>query len=619
VPDPSSPASDLSVLVTPAMVAYGRALAEPRISPDGTEVAYVATVNRRAALTVVPVDGGADEVLTSDLVPKGSGGYGGGAFAWLPDGRGFVVAASGDLWLVPRRGGPARQLTTLGPDGAVGAPAVSPDGRAVAFTSDLRVVLVVRLDRDGREPVRLSAGADFAADPAWSADGSAVVWQEWDVPAMPWDDSRLVVRRVGPSSAVEVLHHAPDRQSLQAQPSPVDPTRVAFLTDATGWLNVTEVDATGRARTLVAEAREHGQPTWVQGQRSFAWSPDGGRLAFHRNEDGFGRLCVIDLASGAVREVAKGWHEGLTWRDDRLVAVRSGARTPTQLVAYDTTTWGRTLLARGPVAGWDGVLDEPDLVTWDAEDGAVVHGRLYRPRVPATGAGTRPPMLVWTHGGPTSQWGVSFLARIAYYAARGWAVLLADHRGSTGHGRDYTMAMRGRWGELDVSDTAAGIRAAIERGWCDPTRVVAIGGSAGGFTSYLLLARHPELLAAGVVAYGVADLASLDQTSHRFEAHYNQTLVGPPEVAAARYAERSPIHLAERITAPLLILQGTDDAVVAPEQSASIVERLQALGRIVEHQVYEGEGHGWSKPETVVDELERTDDFLRRHVLRCPR
>jgi dipeptidyl aminopeptidase/acylaminoacyl peptidase len=214
---------------------------------------------------------------------------------------------------------------------------------------------------------------------------------------------------------------------------------------------------------------------------------------------------------------------------------------------------------------------------------------------------------------------VSFLSRIAYFAAKGWAVLLADHRGSTGHGRAYTMAMRERWGELDVTDTAAGVRAAIERGWCDPTRVVAMGGSAGGFTSYLLLARFADLFAAGVVAYGVADLASLDQTSHRFEAHYNQTLVGPPAVAAERYAARSPIHLAECINAPLLVFQGTDDVVVTPDQSAAIVGQLEALGRTVEHHTYEGEGHGWTRPETVVDELERTEDFLRRHVLRCPR
>ena len=609
------------------MVAYARGIAEPRLSPDGREVAYVTTVNRRAALAVVPAGGGPEEVLTSDLVPRGQGGYGGGAFAWVPDGRALVVAAVGDLWLVSRDGGPARRLTEHGAEGRVGAPAVAPDGTRVAYTRDLRDVAVVSLAGGGAWPVRLSGGADFAADPAWSCDGARVLWQTWDVPAMPWDESRIVSRASDGSGPIELVHGAPDSQSLQAQPSPVDPASTALLTDGSGWLNVTVIGLDGEARPLVAEPAEHGTPTWVQGQRSFAWSPDGRRIAFTRNERGFGRLCVVAVdagdaagsATGPAVDVAKGWHESLTWHGGTLAAVRSGGKTPTQLVTYDTESWERTVLAHGPVAGWAAHLDEPELVSWAAPDGAVVHARLYRPRVPVTGPDSLPPLLVWTHGGPTSQWPVAFQARIAYFVAGGWAVLVTDHRGSTGHGRAYTMAMRERWGDLDVVDTLAGVRTAIEQGWCDPRRIVAIGASSGGFTTYHLLAREPELFAAGVSLYGVADLLHLDETSHRFERHYLHTIVGPLPATVERYRERSPVNLAERITAPLLVLQGSDDEVVSPAQSQAIVDRLRHLGRTVEHHVYDGEGHGWSRPETVIDELERTGDFLRRHVLRWRR
>ena len=241
-------------------------------------------------------------------------------------------------------------------------------------------------------------------------------------------------------------------------------------------------------------------------------------------------------------------------------------------------------------------------------------GRLFRPLEPV--AGGPPPLIAWVHGGPTDQWPVSFLPRIAYWQDRGWAVLVVDHRGSTGYGRAFQTALHGRWGEVDVGDVAGGLRAAGERGWGDRRRLVVMGGSAGGFTVLNVLARHPQLCAAGVDLYGVADLFSLAETTHRYEAHYLDSLVGPLPGAAGLYRERSPVHHADAITAPLLILQGSDDDVVPPAQSQAIADRVRARGGEVEIHLYEGERHGWGRPETVVDELRRTEAFLRRHVLR---
>jgi len=191
-----------------------------------------------------------------------------------------------------------------------------------------------------------------------------------------------------------------------------------------------------------------------------------------------------------------------------------------------------------------------------------------------------------------------------------------DHRGSTGHGRAYTQAMRAGWGDVDTADVAAGMRAAAANGWGDPNRMVPMGGSAGGFTVLNLLAHHPDLCAAGVDLFGVTDLFDLDETTHRFEAHYLHSMVGPLPDAADLHRDRSPVTVAEQITAPLLILQGKDDKVVPPAQSQAIADRLKALGRTVELHFYEGEGHGWLQPATVVDELGRIESFLRRHVLR---
>jgi dipeptidyl aminopeptidase/acylaminoacyl peptidase len=597
------------------MCAYGRTLAEPRLSPDGSLVAFVTTVSGRGQLVVVPATGGAEIVVTSQPAPRPSVSYGGGAFDWMPDGSALVYAAvDGGLWLTSVDGGPPRCVLAAQPAGPASAPAIAPDGTKVTCVIDSHYVAVASLADDGSWPIRISGDADFCFDPAFTTDSQWIAWQQWRVPDMPWDTSEIAARRADASGEILSAFSAVDAQAQQVRFAPGGQL-AGFLTDVDGFLNLWTFDPDFNAKPVVPEAFEHGDPSWGPGQRSFAWSPDGTRIAFNRNEVGFGRLCIADVATGEVEVVAKGVHGALSWQGDHLAAIRSGARTPTEIVVYDAK-WQRVQVARGPVAGFESAtLVEPELVEWAGDDGSVVHGRLYRPATSATG-NDPPPLICSIHGGPSSQSGVLFNARWAYWIDRGWALLVPDHRGSTGHGRAFLQAMRGRWGDLDTSDVAAGLRAAAERGWADPKRMVVMGGSAGGFTVLNVLAHHPDLCAAGVDLYGVADLLELDETTHRFEKHYLHSIVGPLPDAVDQYRSHSPVSVVEQITAPLLILQGDADVVVPPAQSQLIADRLRDLGRTVELHFYEGEGHGWARPDTVIDELERTEDFLRRHVLR---
>jgi dipeptidyl aminopeptidase/acylaminoacyl peptidase len=335
--------------------------------------------------------------------------------------------------------------------------------------------------------------------------------------------------------------------------------------------------------------------------RTWCWSPDGTEVAVCRNENGFGRLVL--LPSG--RELAKGWHHGLSWRSGRIAAVRSGGRTPTQVVAYDVETGARTVLAHGPVAGWDAAdLPEPTV----GRTPAGVPYRLYRPPRPATDGA--PPLLCWVHGGPTDQRIVAFNPRFAWWLDRGWAILDVDHRGSTGHGRAWERALHHGWGVVEVDDCADAVHDVVEAGLVDARSVVATGSSAGGFTALLLLARHPALFAAGVALSAVTDLVDLAERSHRFERHSTLDLVGD----RAAHVERSPLAHAGSITAPVLLLHGDADPVVPVKQARRLASRLDRLGRTVELHEYEGEGHGWSQPANVVDELERAEAFLRRHT-----
>ncbi len=608
---------------TPATAAEVRNLAEPKVSPDGRWVAYLESYDGRGALMLVPRPGGPARVLTTDPPAALVAAYGGGAFDWSPDGRWVVYsAADGKLWAVPVAGGRAWRLAEG--EGRQRAPAFSPDGQLVAFVAereDAADVAVVEFAPGVTGwPWRASAGADFVLDPAFSPDGRFLVWQEWDRPNMAWDGSRIVrldlavrERRVvagGDEVAVTQPRYSPDGRYL------------TFLCDAHGWLNLWVADPDGgNPRPLVPEQFEAGPPAWGPGARTYAWSPDGRRLVYARNEAGHWRLKLVAVDEGASpRPIGDpdlpGSFSALSWAPDgtEVIGLYSGAAVPPQVVAVNPADGGRRVLAVGAPAGFENLgLVWPEHISWRALEGVTVYGQFYRPvRDPAP---YRPPLLVDIHGGPTGQRGARWDPVLQYFLQRGWAVLCPEYRGSTGYGRAYTQALRGNWGVHDVHDTLAGIEHLARAGLVDPDRVAVMGGSAGGYTVLMLLALASDRVKAGVDLFGVTDLLALAETTHRLEAHYTDTLIGPLPEAYPKYRERSPIHLAHKIRRPLLVLQGAEDRVVTREQSDALVQAVRAAGGTVEYQVYPGEGHGWVRAATIRDALSRIDRFLVKHVI----
>ncbi len=237
-----------------------------------------------------------------------------------------------------------------------------------------------------------------------------------------------------------------------------------------------------------------------------------------------------------------------------------------------------------------------------------MHGTLYRPTRRGSAAGGVPPLVTWCHSGPTSASQPGLDLTLQFFTTRGFAVACIDYAGSSGYGRAYRAALNGQWGVADAEDCLDAARRLGDRGDVDSGRMAVRGGSAGGMTALNALAAG-EGFAACTASYGVTDLLSLVATTHDFEAHYTDRLIGPLPEAHELFVARSPVSRAASMTGAVLLLQGTDDAVVPPAQAERMRDALVAAGTRCDLRFFEGEGHGFRRADTLTACLEAELSF----------
>ncbi|WP_456410734.1 S9 family peptidase [Oceanithermus sp.] len=537
-------------------------------------------------------------------------GYGGGAFGLGAEAVYYV--AEGRVWRLSLGEDGPHPLTPA--FGAAADPQPSPDGARVVYVHSYegRDVLAAASAPGGAWPEVWAQGADFYMQPAWSPDGSWLAWVEWDHPNMPWDGARLMLARVGAEGPLEVHRVAGGARTPVFQPLFSPDGRALFWIENpedAEFDRLVRLDLESGERSVWVEGRVLLEPAWTQGQRVMSFGPGG---ALYLRENRAGRAHLWRVQSGASEEVplpeGTAWLASLSGDAQGLAALASGPNQGERVVFYDGEAW------RTRAYGWPAGLDaggvEPEAVTFRSEDGAEVHG-LYYP--PASGA-ERPPAVVSVHGGPTSQRTLAFNAQAQLFAANGFGYLELNYRGSTGYGRGYREALYGNWGVVDVADAVAAARFLAASGRADGERLGLMGGSAGGYTTLMTLALHPGVYRAGASFYGVTDLFLLARETHKFESRYTDRLVGPLPEAAARYRERSPLAHAHRIKDALYVFQGSEDRVVPPNQAEELVRILRERGVHHRYKVYEGEGHGWKKPETIEDFYRELLAFFEREL-----
>ncbi len=589
--------------LTPALIAHQKTISAPRLSPDGRTLAFAAEYDGRTDLFVLGEKGWPVQV-TADRAMSG------GNYAWSPDGAGFVFTASdGKLWLCPAHGGSPRRLTLR--EGRHQTPRYSPDGRFVSFICDRGDEIdVVVVSVDGTWQRVLNRATDFPMDPSWSPDGTRVVWHAYPNNQMPWDESSLVVADVE-GGEPRTIAQASRTAYANARFSP-DGSRIVCVCDHSGALNVTEFSADGADRHLLHEDRwEHGEP---------AYSPDGQTIVFTRNVDGDYTLWAVESGGGNVRPLTDdpGRAGSPSWTPDgqTVVYVHESPVAPPDVWEVDVATGRRrqrTFAAMGGISADD--LTMPEHVTWTSPDGFEVHGLLYTPKVIEPG---QHGCLVEIHGGPMNQSRAAWNGLLQYLVQRGWVVIQPNYRGTLGYGRAYREALFGSWGKGDLEDNLGGIDLCADRGLIRPDRVVAWGGSAGGYSTIVCLTGAPDRFAAGVALFGLYDLYSAGLETHRYERYYVETILGSTADNQALWHERSPLNVVDRIQAPVLLLQGGRDPAVMPAQSETLNRELERHRIDYEYVFYPDEGHGFRKVANNIDYAQRMDRFLCQKVLRAP-
>ena len=467
---------------------------------------------------------------------------------------------------------------------------------------------LVRIPLDGSsDPEVVAGGRDFYAAPRLSPDGTLLAFLTWDHPDMPWNGTTLHVAPVGPGGSVgEARAVAGGRGESIFGPVWSPDGGLYFSSDRSGWWKPCRLGDDGRMLPVLEEDGDAGVPAWTLRRSRMAFLDDGSPVVVTTSPEGT-RMTVV-TPGGEIRRIpapAPAIDSFLASAGRHLYLYAGAPDRHPALVQVDADTGDATVLATAGGPDLDpAFVSIPDRFAFDTPDGPA-YAYHYPPKNPQADApeGERPPLIVVSHGGPTSGTSSSLNPAIQFWTSRGFAVVDVDYGGSTGYGRSYWERLEGAWGEVDVRDCALAARHLVDAGLADGRRLAIRGGSAGGFTTLAALAFREEF-AAGASHFGVADLELLARHTHKFESRYLDWLVGPLPEAADLYHARSPIHHAGGITSPVILFQGLDDRVVPPEQARLMAAELQARGVPVRLVEIEGEGHGFRKAENQISVLE---------------
>ncbi len=462
---------------------------------------------------------------------------------------------------------------------------------------------------------KIAQGYDFYSSPRMSPDGRSLAYYCWNLPNMPWDGSELFIAQLHSDGTIEKSRRVAGGENESIARLAWGPDgSLYFVSDQTGWWNLYR-EKKGKVEALCPMEAEFASPQWVFGQSNFDfWGKD--KIACIYSQNGMDHLGILSLSSGKLEKVELPfcYIPSISVSGDHCYLLAGAPNLPQSLIKYDfkEKKW-EIVKQSSKVPFSDSFISHPKAIEYRTENGLTAHAFYYPPTNPNFKGmpGELPPLVVHAHGGPTGQTYASFNLATQYLTSRGFAVIDVNYGGSSGYGREYRDRLKRNWGVVDVDDSVNAAMYCVENGLVDPNRLAIEGGSAGGYTTLAAVAFR-DVFHVGASYFGVSDLEALNIDTHKFESRYNDQLVGRYPEEKALYIERSPIHHADQIHCPVILLQGDEDAIVPPPQSEKMYQSLLKRGIPTAYLLFKGEQHGFRQEANIKRSIEAAAYFYSK-------
>ena len=576
-----------------------------QFSPDDGRIAYISDTTGLPQAWTLSLDGGSGP----QQITLGQDRVGFVSYAPRRDVIACGIDSGGDerfqLYLFEDQG---ERMTRLTRDSGVinSWGDWSPDGESICFSSNARNqsffdVYTQSLGSDAPELVYQQDGNNYAV--AWSPDGSSILFSRM---LAPFNHDLYLLRLADRS----VRHLTPHEGEAGYYGAAFDPSghQIYCVTDqGREFAGLARIDLDGGPLTYLYTA------DWDV--ESLSLSRADGRLAFTTNEDGYSRLMVWDPRGDAPSrvEVPESVIGGLSWsnRGGALAFTLSSSTTNSDVWLHDLSARTTRRLTRSSTCGIpESRFARAQLIRYRSFDGLEVPAFLYAPSGQVSH-----PLLLYLHGGPESQFRPGFSPLIQFFVDLGFAVAAPNFRGSTGYGRAFTHLDDVRKRMDTVKDSVEALAEARRRLDIDPKKVVAWGGSYGGFMVLACLYAYPDLWAAGVDIVGISNFVTFLRNTGPWRRQVRIAEYGDPDRDGEFLESISPNNNAHLIKAPLFIIHGRNDPRVPMGEAGQIMETMQRLGREAHLVAFDDEGHGLVKLQNRIAGYSAALEFVTYHVV----